>query len=132
NAIPAARIVRFGFGQGHRDLQNQIRAPGFGAATADPVAMRLGEPARQRPAAVRDLVAHSYGDVIVLKRDAHEVTLRQRVEGGAGKDVGDDVRDWEQVTSGVGGRVNQIDDHPLSTSREIRTYDLEHSLHNVR
>src|SRR5213078_5056935 len=78
-----------------------------------------------------DLVAHSYDDVIVLKHDVHEVTFRQRVEGGGLKDVGDDVRDWEQVASSVGGRVNQIDHHPLSTSREIRSHALEHSLHDV-
>ena len=131
-AVCGRRIVGFELGHGHLEAHNHFRAPfGFGAAAADPAAMLLGEPARQRPAAVRDLVAHGYDDAIVLKQDAHKVAFRQRVEGGARKDVGDDVRDWVQIASSVGGRVNQIDHHPLSTSREIRSHALEHSLHDV-
>jgi len=102
SAIPGARMVGFGLGHGHREPHDHFRAPfGFGAAAADPAAMCLGEPVRQRPVAVRDLVAHGHDDVIVLKHDAHQVALRQRAKGSGGKHVRDEVGDWEQVASSV-------------------------------
>src|SRR6185437_239663 len=87
---------------------------------------------REQRAAVRDRVAHSDDDMIVRKCDSHEVALRPRGEGGAVDDVGDDVRDRGQVASRICRRVNQIDDHPVSTSHEIRTYPFEHNFHDVR